>query len=511
MSSEKKHIVCYCVQAWGHTRPMTHLVARIVKLRPIVLTMLTTDSFYERVKTEMARSFDANEAEYAERVRVISTGEAGFIRSDETDRIFKEAWSSLIEERDLVCTKTGTRYPPLSKPKALIVDMIAVNAFFSVKSISGDSVKVYNWVPGSTYALFHLFGPEHLGGKGNIRIKAEEKALATGRPYNEVALEMASGTTGTVVQVPGLPPMYDYEYYPQYFPMPDDVWSLYITIYEELEKSDGVLLFTPESYEPEAVAAARGWFAATGRRAYTTGPLLPSASKSTANLNEKKLSNESNEIVAFLDKTLETSGEKSLVYISFGSVFWPLANPEMLWGFIDVLIERDIPFILSHASPLAAIPDEIKEKVATYGKGIMSPWTPQQLILDHPALGWFVAHGGQNGVTEAISSGVPLILWPFNGDQPLNTVHITDNLQIGYELLEVRTGDGLKPIYRTGYTPKGTVEAVKAEAREVLTKAFGEDGAKKRAKLEELRKKVISEWEDGGSSKRDVTAFLDSL
>ena len=52
---------------------------------------------------------------------------------------------------------------------------------------------------------------------------------------------------------------------------------------------------------------------------------------------------------------------------------------------------------------------------------------------------------------------------------------------------------------------------MKAEAREVLIKAFGEDGAKKRAKLEELRKKVISEWEDGGSSKRDVTAFLDSL
>ena len=75
-------------------------------------------------------------------------------------------------------------------------------------------------------------------------------------------------------------------------------------------------MFTPESYEPEAVAAARGWFAATGRRAYTTGPLLPSASKSTANLNEKKLSNESNEIVAFLDKTLEASGEKSLVYVS---------------------------------------------------------------------------------------------------------------------------------------------------------------------------------------------------
>ena len=40
--------------------------------------------------------------------------------------------------------------------------------------------------------------------------------------------------------------------------------------------------------------------------------------------------------------------------------------------------------ILSHASPFAVIPDEIKEKVKAYGKGVLSAWTPQQLILDHP-------------------------------------------------------------------------------------------------------------------------------
>ena len=130
---------------------------------------------------------------------------------------------------------------------------------------------------------------------------------------------------------------------------------------------------------------------------------------------------------------------------------------------------------------------------------------------------------------EAISSGVPLcvtqlvfsstlvltmptsILWPFETDQPFSAVHITENLQIGYELLEVRTGDGLRPICRTGYRPKGTVEAVKAEAREVLSKAYGKDGAQKWMKLQEIRRKVTSEWENGGSSRRDMCMFLDSL
>ena len=58
-------------------------------------------------------------------------------------------------------------------------------------------------------------------------------------------------------------------------------------------------------------------------------------------------------------------------------------------------------------------------------------------------------------------------------DQPLNAIHYTDNLQIGYELLEVRSSHGLKPIYHTGYTPKGTIEAMKAEAREVLSTCEG--------------------------------------
>ena len=50
---------------------MIHLAARIVKLRPVMLTMLTTDSFYERVKIELSRSFDGNEEEYATRLRSV--------------------------------------------------------------------------------------------------------------------------------------------------------------------------------------------------------------------------------------------------------------------------------------------------------------------------------------------------------------------------------------------------------------------------------------------------------
>ncbi|RDX50057.1 UDP-Glycosyltransferase/glycogen phosphorylase [Lentinus brumalis] len=513
MAAPLKHIVTHTASAWGHARPLVHLSARLVKLRPVNVTLLTSTAYYTRITTELARSFEPEDEEHARRIRVISLNDVASLRLDEGERAFEEAWKALDEKRELVCPQSGTRFPPLPKPQAVILDLFAIDAYNSVRAISGNSVKVITWHPGLTYAMFHLFGPESLGGRGNVRLKAEEISRQTGRPFGDVVREIAfSPPEGEVIRIPGMAPMYAHEYWPQDFDIPDEIaTNIFPRVFETVETADGAILFTPESYEPEAVKAFKGWFAESGRPAYVSGPLLPSASKKTANECEKKLSKESAEIQEFLEKTLKTSGEKSLIYISLGSIFWPVKTPEKMWAFLDVIMELKKPFILSHASPFASIPNEIREKVKAYGKGVLSPWTPQQLILDHPAIGWYVAHGGHNGVLEAISAGVPQILWPFGGDQPLNAVHIADQLQIGYELIEVRTGHGLKPIYRNGRRPVGTIEALKAEAREVLGKAFGEDGAKKRERLQAVRKAVNAEWENGGASKRDMLAFLDSL
>ncbi|KAI0716582.1 UDP-Glycosyltransferase/glycogen phosphorylase [Earliella scabrosa] len=507
MSAPPTHIVCYALEAWGHVRPLLHLSARAV-----VVTFLTSSGWYERVQTELARSFESGDEEYAKRIRVIAIGTSVSFGAADIDHSFAGAWKTLITEGELVCAQNGTRHPALPKPKAVVLDIFAIDPFDSIKALSGETVKVYTWHPGLTYALIQLCGPESMSGKGNIRLRAEERARLTGMSFEEAALEISFKPEGKVLTFPGIPPIYDYEVWAQDFDLPRDIGvKMFPRVHETIEKADGVLLFTPESYEPEAVAAVRRWFKETNRPVYACGPLLPSASKGAAVANETKLSKESVEIQSFLDEVLRTSGERSLVYISFGSLFWPAKSPENVWAVVDVLIELNVPFILSHASPMAVITDENKEKVAAYGKGLLSPWTPQQLILDHSATGWFVAHGGHNGVTEAISAGVPLILWPFGGDQEFNALLISETLQIGYELLEVRTGNGLKPIYRTGYVPKGTVDAVKAEARDVFKKAFGEDGAKKRARLEAVRKGVRGEWEEGGASLRDVSAFLDSL
>ncbi|KAI0674842.1 UDP-Glycosyltransferase/glycogen phosphorylase [Trametes maxima] len=443
---------------------------------------------------ELARSFAPGE-EAANRVRLVSIGGGQGFQAQADDADFEKAWATLSAGRELVCAKS----------------FFAVGAIRAVKELSGDSVQVFAWMPGSTYNIFHLFGPEKLGGRGAIRIKVEQEAKRSGRPFEEVVWDVAYTPKGEVVQIPALPPMYDYEHFPQDYPFPRDLAiSAFPFIYETLEATDGIFLLTAEPYEPGAVEAVRKWFGETGRPTYVTGPLLPPPS-STAAENEKKQSKQATEIGEFLDSTLNSSGERSLLYISWGSLFWPMRTPEKIWAFLDVVMELDIPFILSHASPVAVVPDEIKEKVKAYGKGLLSPWSPQQTILEHPATGWFLSHGGHNGVTEAICAGIPFIIWPFGGDQPLNAVHISEQLEIGYELIEARSGLGMKPRYRDGKKPVGTIDALKAEMREVLGKAFGPDGAEKRKRLQKLSKAFEHEWEEGGSALRDVSNFLDGL
>ncbi|TFK80980.1 glycosyltransferase family 1 protein [Polyporus arcularius HHB13444] len=108
-------------------------------------------------------------------------------------------------------------------------------------------------------------------------------------------------------------------------------------------------------------------------------------------------------------------------------------------------------------------------------------------------------------------AGIPMIVWPISAEQPLNAIHLTDNLDVAFELIEVRHGAGVGKIYRTGRVPVATVDAVKAEMRDVLERAYGGEGARKRANLLSLRKKLQAAWSENGVARRDVEAFLNDI
>ncbi len=53
----------------GHLRPLIHLSARFVKLRPVVVTLLVSNGYCDRIKTELSRSFEEGDVEHAKRIR----------------------------------------------------------------------------------------------------------------------------------------------------------------------------------------------------------------------------------------------------------------------------------------------------------------------------------------------------------------------------------------------------------------------------------------------------------
>lgn len=80
-------------------------------------------------------------------------------------------------------------------------------------------------------------------------------------------------------------------------------------------------------------------------------------------------------------------------------------------------------------------------------------------------------------------------------------------LRIAYELFEVRSGLGLQPLYR-GKKPEGTLDAVRRESREVLTRAFGEDGQVKRKNVRALNAKISAAWNEGGNAQKGLEEFV---
>jgi len=51
---------------------------------------------------------------------------------------------------------------------------------------------------------------------------------------------------------------------------------------------------------------------------------------------------------------------------------------------------------------------------------MVTPWAPQQTVLDHPNIKAFISHSGMGGITEAIHFSVPLICLPILAEQDHN-------------------------------------------------------------------------------------------
>ena len=203
--------------------------------------------------------------------------------------------------------------------------------------------------------------------------------------------------------------------------------------------------------------------------------------------------------------------------------------------------------IFAHPSPFAKISEQLIEIVKSSGLGKLTAWSPQQFILNHPVLyipiftcpdsiltiKFFYRQPDGSFpmvvliVLQNLLGAVSLckvflrfiynsswclpyrrICWPIAADQPAVAAHLTENLNVAFELFQVRTGEGLKPLARNGLAAEGTREAVGIEIRQTIDLCRSEKGQEMRRNAEQLKVKFAQTWEEDGMARQEIRKFL---
>ncbi|KAJ7612399.1 hypothetical protein DFH06DRAFT_1015413, partial [Mycena polygramma] len=355
------------------------------------------------------------------------------------------------------------------------------------KQILGPDCKILVWWSSAVVSL-----PSHFTDHDFPAICDEihaDESRRQGRSKEDIlqqVFEASNGTdklSGTVVKYPDGPDMYDYERH-AYAAGPPVGLGMVMSIAQKLGKAaDGYIASASSCLEPVGVPYCREFLKKEGKELFAIG--IQSHELSWSSGAAVAISNE--RVQAFLDRAVSQYGVKSVLYISFGSLSFPVATPHLIEAFISTLLqlEQPFPFIFALGSKIASLPAELIQRVNDSGKGLICNfWVEQRAILQHGGIGWFLTHGGFNSVSEALLQSIPLIIWPVGGEQPVNAALLsTGSNAVAIELFQVRTGPQLGPSLHTDAKITGTVEDAVEEFSATFAAARGASGAALKANV----------------------------
>lgn len=134
---------------------------------------------------------------------------------------------------------------------------------------------------------------------------------------------------------------------------------------------------------------------------------------------------------------LDTQPEKSVVYVSIGSM--ATMTVDQFFEIWHGLVNSGQPFlwVKRPGSIVGEYDDDEVSKHLMYEtkeRGFMEEWVPQEEVLAHSAIGVFLTHSGWNSTMESIVEGVPMICWPHNVDQQVNSRFVSEVWKIGIDI-----------------------------------------------------------------------------
>ncbi|KAL5826643.1 hypothetical protein ACOSQ3_018482 [Xanthoceras sorbifolium] len=292
--------------------------------------------------------------------------------------------------------------------------------------------------------------------------------------------------------VPGLPPL-NFPDLPTFLSVPQS-YPAYLAMkldqFSNLDNVDWIFANTFEELEgEEARSVSELW------PARLIGPMVPSAYLDGRIMGDREYGSSlwkplSEECIEWL----ETKPEKSVVYVSFGSIVSLTA--EQMEELARCLKDSGLHFLwVVRESQLDKLPKWFMMTDSTKEKGLIVTWCNQLEVLEHQAIGCFVTHCGWNSTLEGLSLGVPMVGVPQWADQATDAKFIEEVREVG-----VRAKEDEKGIVRKEELIKCLKQVMEGERSQEIKKNA--------SKWKKLAEEAISE---GGSSDKSINEFVNVL
>ncbi|CAM0908225.1 unnamed protein product [Alopecurus aequalis] len=185
---------------------------------------------------------------------------------------------------------------------------------------------------------------------------------------------------------------------------------------------------------------------------------------------------------------LDEQAPRSVVYASLGSVV--VLSGEDLAEMAHGLASTGRPFLwVVRPGCSAMLPEGFLSSIA--GRGMVVPWSPQEVVLAHPSTACFLTHCGWNSTLETLAAGVPVVAFPQWGDQCTDAKYLVEKFKMGVRISAPLRRDAVRDAVEDAVAGPDAGAMVK-NARAWSTAA----------------KTALAA---GGSSDRHVQAFVDEV
>nr|ABR16235.1 unknown [Picea sitchensis] len=196
---------------------------------------------------------------------------------------------------------------------------------------------------------------------------------------------------------------------------------------------------------------------------------------------------------------LDMQQPASVIYVSFGSL--AVKSQEQLEQLALGLEGTGQPFLWVLRSDVAegkpaVLPEGFEER--TKERALLVRWAPQLKVLSHTSVGLFLTHSGWNSTMESMSLGVPILGFPYSGDQFLNCRFAKDVWEIGLDFEGVDVDD-------QKVVPK---EEVEDTVKRMMRSSEGKQLRENALKLKECATRAVL---PGGSSFLNLNTFVEDM